>query len=106
MYGWISIDYSVITIIKRNICTGKKLTWHKKNHYPSEMSFVADPEVSFIEKNDTTIVNVSRERKRTARIERQRAVQQELGAEGEDGSSPEGPGNPAEEEGGTGDKRE
>jgi len=44
VYGWISIDYSVITIIKRNICTGEKLTWHKKNHYPSEMSFVADPE--------------------------------------------------------------
>jgi len=44
VYGWMSIDYTVITIVKRNICTGEEMTWHKKNHYPSEMNFVADPE--------------------------------------------------------------
>ena len=45
VYGWVCIDYSVITIIKRNICTGEELTWHKTNHYPSEMNFVQDPKV-------------------------------------------------------------
>merc|ERR1712179_279007 len=43
VYGWVSIDYSIITIVKRNLCTGEELTWHKRNHYPSEMTFVPDP---------------------------------------------------------------
>ena len=45
VYGWMSIDYTIITIVKRNICTGEEMTWHKKNHYPSEMNFVSDPKV-------------------------------------------------------------
>jgi len=44
VYGWVAIDYSILTIIKRNLCTGEEASWHKDNHYPSEMTFVQDPE--------------------------------------------------------------
>ena len=54
VYGWVSVDYSIITIIKRNICTGEEASWHKKNHYPSEMTFVQDPEVG-----DTILTTLS-----------------------------------------------
>ena len=55
-------DCAIMSIVKRDVCRGQDLTWHKSSHYPSEAIFVAAPNA--VSEDDGVLLSVVLDGKR------------------------------------------